>query len=37
MDPKHKKALYIRASSYMKKGNYKDAINDCDRLLNLDK
>lgn len=25
-NPKHKKALYIRASSYMKKKMYKDAI-----------
>ncbi|EGR31393.1 peptidase c14 caspase catalytic subunit p20, putative [Ichthyophthirius multifiliis] len=33
----HKKALYIRSSSYIKKGKYKEAIIDCDTLLKLDK
>ena len=34
--PNHKKALFIRASSYMKKGQYIDAIEDCHTLLNID-
>jgi tetratricopeptide (TPR) repeat protein len=32
----HKKALFIRASSYMKKKQYLDAIEDCHRLLDID-
>ncbi len=36
MDNKHKKALFIRASSYMKKGLYCEAINDCNTLLSID-
>jgi tetratricopeptide (TPR) repeat protein len=34
--PGHKKALYIRASAYIKKGEYKVAIQDCNNLLNAD-
>ena len=33
---KHKKALFIRASSYMKKSQYLDAIEDCHALLDID-
>ena len=32
----HKKALFIRASSYMKKQMHIDAIEDCHKLLNID-
>ncbi|CAM6001515.1 unnamed protein product [Sphagnum balticum] len=32
----HKKALFIRASSYMKKKMYDEAIEDCHQLLNID-
>ncbi len=32
----HKKALFIRASSYMKKQRYLQAIEDCHTLLNID-
>lgn len=32
----HKKALFIRASSYMKKKQYLDAIEDCHHLLDID-
>ncbi len=32
-NPNHKKALFIRASSYMKKKQYLDAIEDCHFLL----
>lgn len=35
-NPRHKKALFIRASSYMKKKQYMDAIEDCHRLLDID-
>jgi len=35
-NPTHKKALFIRASSYMKKKMYIDAIEDCHELLNID-
>ena len=35
-NPKHKKALFIRASSYMKKSQYNDAIEDCHSLLDID-
>jgi tetratricopeptide (TPR) repeat protein len=34
--PNHKKALFIRASSYMKKKLYLDAIEDCHSLLDID-
>ena len=34
--PIHKKALFIRASSYMKKKLYLDAIEDCHTLLDID-
>ena len=32
----HKKALFIRASSYMKKGMHKEAIEDCNNLMLVD-
>ena len=35
-NPNHKKALFIRASSYMKKGQFMDAIEDCHALLDID-
>jgi len=35
-EPKHKKALFIRASSYMKKGMYDETIRDCNVLLSID-
>ena len=35
-NPKHKKALFIRASSQLKKGNYTQAIEDCNILLDID-
>lgn len=35
-NPNHKKALFIRASSYMKKKQYLDAIEDCHALLDID-
>lgn len=35
-NPAHKKALFIRSSSYMKKGRYADAVEDAHNLLNLD-
>ena len=35
-DPNHKKALFIRASSYLKKGNFQASIEDCNRLMQLD-
>ena len=28
-DPTHKKALFIRASSFLKKGRFAEAIQDC--------
>jgi tetratricopeptide (TPR) repeat protein len=36
IEPTHKKALFIRASSYMKKGLYHEAIKDCHNLLGID-
>lgn len=36
-DPNHQKALFIRASSFLKKGLYIDAIKDCNKLLGIDK
>ena len=36
LDPTDKKALFIRASSYLKKGQYYDALEDCNRLIELD-
>jgi tetratricopeptide (TPR) repeat protein len=36
VDPNHKKALYTRASSYMRKGLYLEAIRDCEELVRLD-
>jgi tetratricopeptide (TPR) repeat protein len=35
-DPYHKKALFIRASSHLKKGNYQASIDDCNNLMKLD-
>ena len=35
-EPSNRKALFIRASSYMKKGHYYDAQEDCNRLIDLD-
>lgn len=37
INPTHRKALFIRASSYMKKKLFEEAIEDCHRLLNIDK
>lgn len=34
--PTHKKALYIRASAYIKKGEYNVSIQDCNKLLESD-
>jgi tetratricopeptide (TPR) repeat protein len=34
--PAHKKALYIRASAYIKKGEYHVSIQDCNKLLESD-
>ena len=36
-DPNHKKALFIRASSFLKKGNFQASIDDCNALMKLDK
>lgn len=35
-NPSHRKALFIRASSYMKKKMYLEAIQDCHSLLDID-
>ena len=35
-DPNHRKALFIRASSYLKKELFKESIDDCNRLMKLD-
>ena len=35
-DPTHKKALFIRSSSYLKKGMLDEAIKDCNDLMLLD-
>lgn len=35
-DPNHKKALFIRASSYLKKGQFEQSIDDCNNLMQLD-
>ena len=32
----HKKALFIRGSSYLKKGMLEEAIQDCNQLMELD-
>lgn len=32
-DPNHEKALYMRASSYLKRGQPEEAIDDCNRLI----
>lgn len=34
-DPAHKKALFIRGSSLLKKGMLDEAIADCNELMNL--
>lgn len=36
VNPNHKKALFIRATSLMKKRMFQEAIDDCYRLLNID-
>lgn len=36
MNPTHKKALFIRASSYLKHEDFKSAINDCNTILEID-
>ena len=36
-NPHHRKALFIRATSFMKKQMFQEAIEDCHRLLNIDK
>lgn len=36
LDPENKKAIFIRASSYLKKNMYKLAIEDCNALIELD-
>ena len=35
-DSTHKKALFIRGSSYLKKGMLEEAIQDCNDLMELD-
>ena len=35
-DGEHKKALFIRGSSYLKKGMLDEAIKDCNDLMELD-
>lgn len=35
-NPNDKKALFVRASTYLKKGQYYDALEDCNRLITLD-
>ena len=37
VNPNRKKALFIRATSLMKKKMFEEAIEDCHRLLNIDK
>lgn len=34
-DPYHEKALFIRASSFVKRGLYDEAISDCNKLVDL--
>jgi len=34
--PGHKKALFIRASSFLKKNLYKQSIEDCNQMMLLD-
>ena len=34
-DPNHKKALFIRGSSFLKKGMLEQAIADCNELMKL--
>ena len=36
LEPSNRKALFIRASSYLKKGHYFDAQEDCNNLIELD-
>ena len=36
-DPGHQRALYLRASAYLKKGLIQEAIKDCEKLIDLDK
>lgn len=35
-NPNDKKALFVRASTYLKKGQYYDALEDCNKLIDLD-
>lgn len=35
-EPSHKKALFIRGSSYLKKGMLDEAVQDCNELMQLD-
>ena len=35
-EPLHKKALFIRASSYLKKEMYQEAILDCNKIIEYD-
>mmetsp|Transcript_5066 Transcript_5066/g.7646 ORF Transcript_5066/g.7646 Transcript_5066/m.7646 type:complete len:121 (+) Transcript_5066:183-545(+) len=35
-DANHRKALFIRASSYLKKEMFQESIDDCNRLMKLD-
>ena len=35
-DPNHRKAIFIRASSFLKKGMFKQSIDDCVTLMKLD-
>jgi tetratricopeptide (TPR) repeat protein len=35
-DPTHKKGLFIRSSSLLKKGRFAEAIQDCNQLMQLD-
>jgi len=35
IDPTHQKALFIRASSYLKKNRLDEAIQDCNALMEL--
>ena len=35
-DPCHRKALFIRASSYLKKDLFQESINDCNKHMELD-
>ena len=36
-DPSHQRALYLRASAYLKRGALNEALKDCEKLISLDK